>query len=174
MPVVGGLSGGVDRPTTVSNSHRAVEGRLDVDGVRLVAPVGQPGDGEGLLAGEAQRVAVCPSGNCSGSTPMPIRLERWMRSKDSAMTARTPSSVVPLAAQSRDDPEPYSLPARIDQRGAVGGVAHRRRRRSWSSARRRVKSRVKPPSVPGASWLRSRMLANVPRIITSWLPRRDP
>ena len=33
---------------------------------------------------------------------------------------------------------------------------------------------VTPPSVPGASWLRSRMLANVPRIITSWLPRREP
>src|ERR1700760_924690 len=31
---------------------------------------------------------------------------------------------------------------------------------------------VTPPSVPGASWLRSLMLANVPRIITSWLPRR--
>jgi hypothetical protein len=27
------------------------------------------------------------------------------------MTALTPSSVVPLAAQSREDPEPYSLPA---------------------------------------------------------------
>jgi hypothetical protein len=39
-----------------------------------------------------------------------VRL-RWMRSKLSAMTARTPSSMVPLAAQSRDDPEPYSLPA---------------------------------------------------------------
>ena len=34
-----------------------------------------------------------------------------MRSKLSAMTARTPSSRVPLAAQSRDDPVPYSLPA---------------------------------------------------------------
>ena len=33
---------------------------------------------------------------------------------------------------------------------------------------------VTPPSVPGASWLRSRMLANVPRIITSWFPRREP
>ena len=29
------------------------------------------------------------------------------------MTARTPSSAVPLAAQSREDPEPYSLPARM-------------------------------------------------------------
>ena len=55
-------------------------------------------------------LAVSPAGNCRGITPMPIRLERWMRSKDSAMTARTPSSRVPLAAQSRDDPEPYSLP----------------------------------------------------------------
>ncbi len=33
---------------------------------------------------------------------------------------------------------------------------------------------MKPPSTPGTSWLRSRMFANVPRIITSWLPRRDP
>src|SRR6266540_1364684 len=33
---------------------------------------------------------------------------------------------------------------------------------------------VNPPSTPGTSWLRSRMLANVPRIITSWLPRREP
>src|SRR5439155_7704260 len=33
---------------------------------------------------------------------------------------------------------------------------------------------VTPPSTPGTNWLRSRMLANVPRIITSWLPRRDP
>ena len=54
--------------------------------------------------------ADSPAGNCSGMTPMPIRLERWMRSKDSVITARTPSRLVPLAAQSRDEPEPYSLP----------------------------------------------------------------
>ncbi len=34
-----------------------------------------------------------------------------MRSKLSAMTARTPRRAGPLAAQSRDDPDPYSLPA---------------------------------------------------------------
>ena len=34
--------------------------------------------------------------------------------------------------------------------------------------------RVTPPSVLGASLLRSRVLANVPRTITSWLPRREP
>jgi hypothetical protein len=41
---------------------------------------------------------------------MPIRFDRWMRSNDSTSTARTPSSAVPFAAQSREDPEPYSLP----------------------------------------------------------------
>jgi len=44
-------------------------------------------------------------------TPMPTRLERWIRSKLSAITALTPSRTVPFAAQSRLDPEPYSLPA---------------------------------------------------------------
>ncbi len=39
------------------------------------------------------------------------RLLRWIRSKLSAITARTPSSSVPFAAQSRDEPDPYSLPA---------------------------------------------------------------
>ena len=56
---------------------------------------------------------LSPGRNCSGSTPMSTRLLRWMRSKLSAITARTPRSLVPLAAQSRDEPEPYSLPARI-------------------------------------------------------------
>ena len=42
---------------------------------------------------------------------MPIRLDRWIRSNEAASTARTPSSAVPLAAQSRDDPDPYSFPA---------------------------------------------------------------
>ena len=36
-----------------------------------------------------------------------------MRSKLSAITARTPRSAVPFAAQSREEPDPYSLPARI-------------------------------------------------------------
>ena len=34
--------------------------------------------------------------------------------------------------------------------------------------------RVTPPSVPGASRLRSRTFAKVPRTMTSWLPRRAP
>ncbi|MNT82420.1 hypothetical protein D3C72_2221450 [compost metagenome] len=62
------------------------------------------------------RPSVCqlsPSLNCSGMTPMPTRFERWMRSKLCAMTALTPSRLVPLAAQSREEPVPYSLPAKI-------------------------------------------------------------
>ena len=35
-------------------------------------------------------------------------------------------------------------------------------------------ARARRPRCPGRSWLRSRMLAKVPRIITSWLPRREP
>ena len=42
---------------------------------------------------------------------MPTRLPRWIRSNDLAMTALTPSSSVPLAAQSREEPVPYSAPA---------------------------------------------------------------
>ena len=67
-----------------------------------------------------------PPRNCSGSTPMFTRLLRWMRSKLSAMTAFTPSSSVPFAAQSRDEPEPYSLPGEDEQRHALLLVAHRR------------------------------------------------
>ena len=37
-----------------------------------------------------------------------------------------------------------------------------------------VKSVVYPPSVPGASWFFTRMFANVPRVMTRSLPRRDP
>ena len=37
---------------------------------------------------------------------MPMRLARWIRSNEVASTALTPRSRVPLAAQSRDDPEP--------------------------------------------------------------------
>ena len=103
---------------------------------------------------------------------MPIRLDRWIRSNEAASTARTPSSAVPLAAQSRDDPDPYSFPAMTSS--GTPSAAYR-----WAASYMVICSppgrcRVYPPSVPGASRLRSRMLANVPRIITSWLPRRDP
>ena len=49
-----------------------------------------------------------------------------MRSKLSAITARTPSSSVPLAAQSRDDPEPYSLPPSTISGTPSFSIVHRR------------------------------------------------
>ena len=41
---------------------------------------------------------------------MPIKFDRWIRSKLSQTTALMPSNRVPLAAQSRELPVPYSLP----------------------------------------------------------------
>lgn len=57
--------------------------------------------------------AFCPSMNSKGRTPIPTKLDLWILSKDSAMTALTPYSRTPLAAQSLEDPLPYSLPAII-------------------------------------------------------------
>ena len=37
-------------------------------------------DRERLAAGQAERLGVSPSMNCSGSTPIISRFERWMRS----------------------------------------------------------------------------------------------
>ena len=54
---------------------------------------------------------------------MPMRFDRWMRSKLSAITARTPRRAGPLAAQSREDPEPYSLPAMTTSGTSFGLVA---------------------------------------------------
>ena len=106
---------------------------------------------------------------------MPIirRFERWMRSYDSAITARTPRRFGPFAAQSRDEPEPYSLPgdARSSARPRRGSASPRRRS---SSPRRPGGAPSTCPRCPATSWLRSRTFANVPRTITSWLPRREP
>ena len=80
---------------------------------------------------------------------------------------------MPLAAQSRDEPEPYSLPASTTSGVPASAYATRRvvDRRDVAGA---GEVAGHPPSVPGASWLRSRMFANVPRTITSWFPRREP
>jgi hypothetical protein len=68
---------------------------VSVTSMRGLMPSGDAGDVERLGAVELQGLAVVPSLNCSGSTPMPTRFERWMRSKLSAITALTPSSACP-------------------------------------------------------------------------------
>ena len=105
---------------------------------------------------------------------MPIisRFERWMRSYDSAIAARTPSSFGPFAAQSRDEPEPYSFPAIT-----ISGTPSARYRSEASKiviSSSEGRCTVHVPSLPGTSRLRRRTFANVPRTITSWLPRREP
>ena len=94
--------------------------------------------------------------------------------KTSAMTARTPSSDGALGGPVARGAAAVLLARRASTSGTPScGVLHRRVV-DRHLPRRRAGERVTPPSVPGASWLRSRMLANVPRIITSWLPRREP
>ena len=80
------------------------------------------------------------------------------------MTARTPSRRVPLAAQSRDEPVPYSLPAKI-----TSGVPDfwNAMAASYMAMTSPLGPRVKPPSTPGTIWFLMRILAKVPRIITS-------
>ncbi len=88
-----------------------------------------------------------------------------MRSKPSAITARTPSRRVPRAAQSRDDPVPYSAPPMT-----IIGVPSA----SYSFAASYVlivvpsgMCFVNQPSVGATSSFFTRGFANVPRIITS-------
>ncbi len=64
--------------------------------------------------------------NCSGSTPMPTRLERWMRSKLLAITAFTPRSCVPFAAQSRERAGAVLLSTEHHRGCAVRDVLHGR------------------------------------------------
>ena len=90
-------------------------------------------------------------------------------------TARTPSSVVPLAAQSREEPVPYSLAGKDHQFAAFLFVAHGGVVDEHPLARRLVNGEA--AFHDGAVliftiWFVMRMLANVPRIMTSWLPRR--
>ena len=88
-----------------------------------------------------------------------------MRSKLSAITAFTPNNIVPLAAQSRELPVPYSLPARITS-GVLAALYFIAASKIDICSPLGMCS-VTPPSVPGKSKLRKRIFAKVPRIMTS-------
>ncbi len=51
--------------------------------------------------------------NSNGKIPIPAKLDLWILSNDWAITALIPRRYGPLAAQSLDEPEPYSAPAKI-------------------------------------------------------------
>ena len=77
----------------------------------IVARGASPSNGMSKVSSPVRPSCCQESGKTSGNTPMPTRFDRWIRSKLAASTARTPSSIVPFAAQSRELPVPYSLPA---------------------------------------------------------------
>ena len=93
--MVGALCTVKPRPRSSSTSRVRASGRMSISSPPVSPSVCQ----------------LSPGMNCNGNTPMPTRLERWIRSKLSAITALTPSRLVPLAAQSRLEPVPYSWPA---------------------------------------------------------------
>ena len=106
----------VDRARRGARSHRAAAPtrrpsvpRRSPSGVASVRP--RDRSPRASPARSARASSGSRPANWSGRIPIPTRFERWIRSKLSAMTTFTPSSAGPLAAQSREDPEPYSRPA---------------------------------------------------------------
>ena len=84
-----------------------------------------------------------PCGNSSGSTPMPTRLLRWIRSKLAAITARTPSRIRALGGPVAAAAGAVLRAGQDDQRHAFGLVLHGRvvdassaRRRAGGASRR--------------------------------------
>lgn len=111
--------------------------------------------------------------NCNGTTPMPTRFDRWIRSKLSAMTTFTPCKNGPFAAQSREEPHPYSLPA-----STIVGIFYAwyfilasKINIFWLVGKWIVYGPVCPSPI---SLLLSLVLPKVPRTITSSLPLRAP
>ena len=82
------------------------------------------------------------------------------------MIALMPSNAEPFAAQSRELPEPYSLPA-MTTSGVPSLLVSKCGIVNAHLARRSERAMVHGPSTPGVIRLRRRMLPNVPRIMTS-------
>ena len=76
VPVVALLAGRVDADGDGESLVVGLHGEL----AGHVSATGDPDDLEDLLAGQAERRGGVAAGYCSGRTPIPIRLDRWMRS----------------------------------------------------------------------------------------------
>ena len=116
-----------------------------------------------LAALQSSVCQLVPSLNTSGRRPMLMRLERWMCSKLCAMTARTPRSFVPLAAESREEPVPYSRPrtrpvdsrpysASPRQRSAAARRTAARCKAALMTSPASLSSRCSPPCRSRSSW----------------------
>ncbi len=125
-------------------------GRGDFDFLRALQA--EAFDVEGLLArGAPSSPRLSPSRYCSGSDAHADQVgavDALEAFRDHGLARR--AAHVPLAAQSRDEPEPYSLPDEMIKRRLLVLILHRRvvdrqlRRRSGCA-------RCTPPSVPGSS-----------------------
>ncbi len=83
VAVVVGLTGGVDADDGVeldSEPSSAVTVTVTVFGMPPSLSASTPVIEKVSVPVRPSDSAFWPAGNCSGSTPMPIRLERWMRS----------------------------------------------------------------------------------------------
>ena len=83
VAVVVRLAGGVDAHDRVElNDLPTVLGRRDLTvlGVEPLLSSVMPAMSKVSVPSRPRESALCPSGNWSGMTPMPMRLERWMRS----------------------------------------------------------------------------------------------
>jgi len=131
-------------------------------------------------SGFLRRLSATPVTATAWSQPMRSRTPVAMATATCAETApyrwrvvtATPSSAGPFAAQSRDEPAPYSRPAMT-----MSGTPRSR----YASAASKIGITCPPgcsvvtgPSVPGAMSFFRRFEAKVPRSPISWLPRRKP
>ncbi len=168
VAVVGEFGRRVDTaPTRIASCEPSA--RVRVTGT--VAPLKrlQIADINPLFPVNRSVLRVTPCGNSSGKMPIPIRLERWIRSKDSAITTES--------QQARPSPPSHGWnlshtpTGNHRQRCALSLVQHRR---IVNRHRFRIRQMAGHAPSTGTISLRMRILAKVPRIITSWLPRREP
>src|SRR5262249_18460523 len=116
VPVVVELVGSVDPAGHHELLRPLLRGRLHAEPlaacawrrVRGAGPSAPPPMSKVSFPVSPRLAASSPGSSWRGSTPIPTRLLRWIRSKLLAITARTPRRSVPLAAQSRELPVPYS------------------------------------------------------------------
>ena len=117
-----------------------------------------PGD----AGGELQRQDAHHRRGCCGGCARSSRRSRRGRQQERALGGPVAAGAAAVFGAGQDD------------RAACLRLCISSPRRRSTSTSPSGRWRVTPPSVPGASRLRMRMLANVPRVITRSLPRRAP
>ncbi len=161
-------SAGASILTVVSNWTQEPSCRVTLTRAfcRGVMPAAMPAMSIGLFAGQAEGLRRCAGIELQGQDAHAdevAAVDALVALGDDRLDAQQRG---PLAAQSRELPEPYSLPAITTSGIAFMLVLHRGVEDAHLLAAR-VGGGSTAPSTPGTIWFRNRMLAKVPRIITS-------